>query len=365
MAASGCVRVAPTLALTSEERHRLESWARGRSTLHRLVLRARIVLRAAEGAQNKQIAEELGAQANTCALWRNRFHRLRLVGIEQDAPRPGGPLRLPDATIRAIVHDTLHAKPPNATHWSTRSMAERYGVSPNTVHQIWKARRIAPHRLEYYKLSRDPRFEEKLRDVVGLYLNPPEHALVLSVDEKTQIRALDRTQAILPLRPGIPERQTHDYRRNGTTDLFAALDVLTGKIVGECHKRHRAKEFLAFLRTLDRTTPPELDLHLVLDNLSTHKTPEVKRWVLRHPRFHFHFVPTGSSWLNQVERWFKKLTDKRIRRGTFRSEGELIEALKLYIERYNEVPAPFVWRATADRILAKVRWNRLNVDLTR
>lgn len=244
-------------------------------------------------------------------------------------------------------------------------MATKYGVSPNTVHQIWKARRIQPHRVEQYKLSRDKRFEEKLRDVVGLYLNPPEHALVLSVDEKTQIQALDRTQLILPVREGIPERQTHDYRRNGTTDLFAALDVMTGRIVGECHKRHRAKEFLAFLRTLDRTTPPELDLHLVIDNLATHKTVNVKRWVLRHPRFHFHFVPTGSSWLNQVERWFKELTEKRIRRGTFHSEAELISALKLYIEQYNEVPRPFIWRATADQILEKVRWNRLNVDLTR
>ncbi len=359
------MRVAPSLSLTLEERQRLESWARGRSTPHRLVLRAQIVLRAADGAQNKQIAEELGTQRNTCALWRNRFHRLRLAGIEQDAPRPGGPLRLPDATIRAIVDDTLHTKPPNATHWSTRSMAEKYGVSPNTVHQIWSARRIQPHRLEHYKFSWDKRFEEKLRDVVALYLNPPEHALVLSVDEKTQIQAFDRTQLTLPLREGIPERQTHDHRRNGTTDLFAALDVLTGRIVGECHKRHRAKEFLAFLRTLDRTTPSALDLHLTLDNFATHKTAKVKRWVLRHPRFHFHFVPTGSSWLNQVERWFKELTDRRVRRGTFHSELELIGALKLYIERYNEIPRPLIWRATADQILEKVRWNRLNVDLSR
>ena len=359
------MRQAPPIVLTPEERDHLMSWARGRSTPHRLVLRAQVVLRAADGVQNKQIAEELRTQPNTCALWRNRFYRLRLAGIERDAPRAGGPLRLPDTTIRAIVHDTLHTKPPNATHWSTRTMAEKYGVSPNTVHQIWKARRIQPHRLEHYKLSRDKRFEEKLRDVVGLYLNPPEHALVLSVDEKTQIQALDRTQRVLPLREGVPERQTHDYRRNGTTDLFAALDVVTGRIVGECHKRHRAKEFLSFLRTLDRTTPPALDLHLVLDNLATHKTAEVKRWVLRHPRFHFHFVPTSSSWLNQVERWFKKLTDKRIRRGTFHSELELVGALKLYIEQYNETPRPFIWRATADRILEKVRWNRLNVDLAR
>lgn len=357
------MRVAPTIQLTPEERDQLLSWARGRSTPFRLVLRAKIILRAADGVQNKQIAEELGAQPNTCALWRSRFYRLRLAGIEQDAPRPGGPFTLPDTTIQAIVHDTLHTPPPNATHWSVRTMARRHGVSPDTVQRIWKARRLQPHRVEHYKLSRDKHFEQKLRDVVALYLNPPEHALVLSVDEKTQIQALDRTQAILPLRPGVPERQTHDYRRNGTTDLFAALNVLNGRIIGECHKRHRAKEFLAFLRTLDRSTPAELDLHLILDNLSTHKTAQVKRWVLRHPRFHFHFVPTSSSWLNQVERWFNDLTQKRIRRGTFHSELELIQALKLYIETYNEVPRPFEWRATADQILLKVTRNRLNVAL--
>jgi transposase len=242
-------------------------------------------------------------------------------------------------------------------------MAAKHSVSPDTVARIWKARRLQPHRLEHFKLSTDRHFEEQLRDVVALSLNPPEHALVLSVDEKTQIQALDRTQAILPIRPGVPERQTHDDRRNGTTDLFAALDVVEGRIIGECHKRHRAREFLAFLRTLDRSTPRELDLHLVLDNLSTHKTPEVKRWVLRHPRFHFHFVPTGSSWLNQAERWFNDLTHRQIRRGTFRSERELIEMLKLYIERYNEVPRPFRWRATADEVLVKVTRNRLNVGL--
>ncbi|MGI0131029.1 MAG: IS630 family transposase [Thermoplasmata archaeon] len=359
------MRVAPSIVLTPAERGSLTSWARGRSTPFRLVLRAQIALHAAEGFQNKRIAELLHTQANTCALWRNRFHQLRLAGIQDDAPRAGGPLLLPDATVKGIVHDTLHSKPPNATHWSTRSMAAKYGVSPNTVHKIWSARRLQPHRLEHYKLSTDRQFEEKLRDVVALYLNPPEHALVLSVDERTQIQALDRTQSILPIRKGVPERQTHDYRRNGTTDLFAALNVVTGRIVGECHKRHRAKEFLAFLRTLDRTTPHELDLHLILDNLATHKTARVKRWVLRHPRFHFHFVPTSSSWLNQVEQWFKEITDKRIRRGTFQSEWELIDALKLYIEQYNEVPRPFIWRATADQIMEKIRWHRLNVELAR
>jgi transposase len=357
------VRVAPRLVLSDEERVQLTRWARGRSTPHRVVLRAQIVLRAAQGAQNKQIAQELGTEPNTSAFWRRRFLAARLPGLMNDAPRAGGPLLIPDAKIRAIVHDTLHSKPPNATHWSTRSMAAAHGVSASTVRRIWSARRLTPHRLEHYTLSRDKQFDEKLRDVVGLYLNPPEHALVLSVDEKTQIQARDRTQSILPLREGIPERQTHDYRRNGTTDLFAALNVAEGTVIGECHKRHRAKEFLAFLRTLDRSTPPELDLHLILDNLATHKTPRVKRWVLRHPRVHFHFVPTSSSWLNQVERWFNNLTQKRIRRGTFRSEHELVEALGQYVETYNEDPRPFQWRATPDQILAKVRWNRLNVDL--
>ncbi|MCI4326561.1 MAG: IS630 family transposase [Thermoplasmata archaeon] len=357
------MRVAAPVSLAPNERRQLESWARGRSTPFRIVLRAKIVLRAADGLQDKQIATELNTQRSTSALWRGRFRRLRLAGIEQDAPRPGGPSTLPDSKIRAIVHDTLRTKPHNATQWSVRLMAARHGVSPDTVARIWKARRLQPHRLEHYKLSTDHLFEEKLRDVVGLYLNPPEHALVLSVDEKTQIQALDRTPAILSLRPGVPERQTHDYRRNGTSDLFAALDVVEGRIIGECHKRHRVREFLAFLRTLDRNTPPELDLHLVLDNLSTHKTPEVKRWVLRHPRFHFHFVPTGSSWLNQVERWFHDLTHRQIRRGTFHSERELIETLKLYIERYNEVPRPFQWRATADEILVKVTRSRISLGL--
>ena len=358
------MRVAPRISLTDEERTQLASWARGRSTPHRVVLRAQIVLRAAEGAANNAIAEELNTEPNTCALWRRRFLAARLPGLMSDAPRAGGPLIVSDSTIRAIVHDTLHTRPPNATHWSTRSMAEAHGVSPSTVRRIWRARRLQPHRLEHYKLSRDKHFEEKLRDVVGLYLNPPEHALVLSVDEKTQIQALDRTQSILPLRPGVPERQTHDYRRNGTTDLFAALNVAEGTVIGECHKRHRAKEFLTFLRTLDRTTPEGLDLHLILDNLATHKTARVRRWVLRHPRFHFHFIPTSSSWLNQVERWFNDLTHKRIRRGTFHSERELMEALRVYVETYNEHPRPFQWRATADQILEKVRWNQLNVGLT-
>jgi len=354
------VRVAPPVLLTPEERRQLTAWARGRSVPHRLVFRSRIVLRAAGGAQDKQIAQELQTTRVTAALWRRRFLSSRLQGLLTDAPRPGGPPSIPDRKIESIVRDTLETKPQDATHWSTRSMAERHGVSHMTVQRIWRARRLQPHRVERFKLSTDRRFEEKLRDVVGLYLHPPEHALVLSVDEKTQIQALDRTQTILPLRPGIPERQTHDYRRNGTTDLFACLNVLEGKVIGECHKRHRAKEFLRFLRTIDRDTPPDLDLHLVLDNLGTHKTPEVKRWLARHPRFHFHFVPTGSSWLNQVEEWFRELTRRRIRRGTFRSEAELCQALYAYIENWNERAQPFQWTATPDEILAKIARVRLS-----
>ena len=354
------MRVAPPVLLAPDERDQLVAWSRGRTVPFRLVLRARIVLRAADGAQDKQIAQELDTTRITAALWRRRFLISRLQGLMTDAPRPGGPPSLPDKKIEAIVRDTLETKPEAATHWSSRLMAERHGVSHTTVQKIWRARRLQPHRVERFKLSTDRNFEEKLRDVVGLYLHPPEHALVLSVDEKTQIQALDRTQTILPLRPGIPERQTHDYRRNGTTDLFACLNVLEGKVFGECHKRHRAKEFLAFLRTIERSTPPELDLHLVLDNLSTHKTPEVRRWLLRHPRFHFHFVPTGSSWLNQVEEWFNLLTKRRIRRGTFRSEAELCHALYAYIDNWNEKAGPFQWTKTADEILDRIRRARLS-----
>jgi len=274
------VRVAPLVLLTSEEHRQLTTWAHGRQIPHQLVLRSKIVLRAAEGVQNKVIADELSTTRITTALWRERFLASRLQGLFSDSPRSGGPLIVTDETVRAIVDDTLHTKPSHATHWSTRTMAERHGVSAMTVQRIWKARHIQPHRVEHFKLSHDPAFEEKLRDVVGLYLNPPEHALVLSVDEKTQIQALDRTQTILPIRPGLPERQTHDYKRNGTMDLFACLDILEGKVIGKCFKRHRAHEFLSFLRMIDRDIPKEEELHLVLDNLATHKTPEVKQWRL-------------------------------------------------------------------------------------
>ena len=355
------MRVAPPVVLTPEEHQQLSTWAHSRSVPHSLVFRSRIVLRAAEGTQDKQIARELGTTRITAALWRRRFLTSRQQGLLTEEPRPGGPPSLSEAKIRAIVHDTLHTKPSNATQWSTRTMAARHGVSPMTVQRIWSARRLQPHRVEHFKLSTDPRFEEKLRDVVGLYLDPPEHALVLSIDEKSQIQALDRTQSILPLRPGLPERQTHDYRRNGTMDLFACLNILEGKVLGKCYKRHRAKEFLTFLRMVDRSTPREFDLHLVLDNLATHKTAEVKQWLVRHPRFHFHYVPTGSSWLNQVVQWFNILTSKRIRRGTFRSEAELCQALYAYINNWNETAGPFRWTATPEEILAKIARIRLSI----
>jgi len=357
------MRVAPPVLLVDGERQQLTRWAQSRTAPLRLVQRARIVLRAAEGAQDREIAEELGTNRLTVARWRRRFLSSRLRGLEKDAPRPGGPPSVPERTVRAIVEATLHETPPAATHWSTRSMARRFGVSHMTVKRIWEAYRLQPHRVERFKFSTDPRFEEKLRDVVGLYLNPPEKALVICVDEKTQIQALDRTQTILPIRPGLPERRTHDYRRHGTTDLFAALSVLEGKVVAaECHRRHRAQEFLQFLRAIERNTPRGLDLHLVLDNLATHKTPEVQRWLLRRPRVHFHFVPTGSSWLNQVERWLNDLTDKRIRRGTFRSVPELCRALYAYTENWNQNAEPFVWTATADEILGKIARLRLRYN---
>lgn len=355
------MRVALPILLTPEERQQLATWAHGQRIPHQLVFRSRVILRAAEGLQNKQIARELRTTRITTALWRERFLTSRLQGLLSDAPRSGGPVYVSDATVRAIVDDTLHTRPSHATHWSTRTMAERHGVSAMTVQRIWQARRIQPHRVEHYKLSTDPAFEEKLRDVVGLYLNPPEHTLVLSVDEKTQIQALDRTQTILPVRPGLPERQTHDYKRNGTTDLFACLNILEGKVIGKCFKRHRAQEFLSFLRTIDRNTPKEMELHLVLDNLSTHKTPKVKQWLLRHPRFHFHFVPTSSSWLNQVEQWFNILTAKRIRRGTFRSEAELVGVLYAYIQNWNGKSGPFRWTATPEAILEKIARARLSI----
>ena len=352
------MRIAPTIVLSEEEREQLRAWSRGRSTPHRLVLRARIVLEAAEGLQNKTIAAALGTEPDTVSLWRRRFQVHRLAGIEKDAPRPGRKPEVPAAVVDRILRKTLEERPRGATHWSTRTMAEAVGVSRETVRRVWKLYRLQPHRTRIFKVSKDPEFAEKVRDVVGLYLNPPEKAVLLCMDEKTQIQALDRTQTILPIRPGLPESRTHDYRRNGTVDLFAALNTLDATVITEFHRRHRHQEFLVFLRTIDDNVPEELDVHVILDNYRTHKHDRVRRWLRRHPRFHFHFVPTGSSWMNLVERWFSELTQKRIRRGTFKNVHELVRAIREFLEVYLEDPRPFVWTAKADDILRKVALNR-------
>ena len=329
-------------------------WSRSRSLPHRQVLRARIVLMAADGVSNLDIAGTLDQSRPTIQLWRERFLALRLAGLEKDAPRPGRKPAISPQRIQAVVEATLHTKPLNATHWSTRSMARAQRLSEATVRRIWHSHNLKPHLVETFKLSRDKNFVEKLTDVVGLYLNPPEKALVLCVDEKSQIQALDRTQPELPLRPGIPARQTHDYKRNGTTTLFAALSMLDGKVIGDCMPRHRHQEFIRFLKKIDADTPAELDLHLIADNYATHKHARVKSWFKRHPRFHLHFTPTSSSWLNMVERWFREITDKRIRRGSFASVPELIRAITQYMENHNQNPQVFVWSAPVERILAKI-----------
>ena len=314
-------RTAPSIVLDPAERATLETWARGRVLPLRQVQRAKIILMAADGVTNQEIAAALEQSRPTIQLWRERFLALRLAGLEKDAPRPGRKPRISPAKIRAVVNATLHTKPLNATHWSTRSMAKAQHLSEASIRRIWRLHSLKPHLVETFKLSRDKNFVEKLTDVVGLYLNPPDKALVLCVDEKSQIQALDRTQPLLPLRPGIPARQTHDYKRHGTTTLFAALSMLDGKVIGDCMPHHRHQEFIRFLKKIDAETPAELDLHLIVDNYGTHKHPRVKAWLARHPRFHLHFTPTSSSWLNMVERWFREIADKRIRRGSFSSVG--------------------------------------------
>lgn len=347
-------RRASPIVLTDAERATLVSWAKGRSLPHRQVVRARIITLAAEGLANSKIAQALGISRPTVQLWRDRFLALRLAGIQKDAPRPGRKPRITAAKIKAVVEATLHTTPANATHWSTRSMAKAQGLSEASVRRIWKRHNLKPHLVETFKLSRDKHFVEKLQDIVGLYLNPPDKALVLCVDEKSQIQALDRTQPLLPMRPGVPARQTHDYKRNGTTTLFAALSMLDGKVIGECMPRHRHQEFIRFLKRIDAETPPGLDLHLILDNYGTHKHARVKSWLGRHPRFHLHFTPTSSSWLNLVERWFGEITDKRIRRGSFHNVRALIKAITQYLDNHNQNPRVFVWSAPVERILAKI-----------
>lgn len=357
------MRVAAEVIVTEEQRATLERWARGRSSPVRLMQRARIILMAAEGEQNKDIAKTLGMQQSTVGRWRKRFVEGGLAGIEKDAPRAGRRATKQRRWAKRIVETTLHETPPDATHWTTRSLARHLGINHSMVHRVWKAHNIKPHQSRTFKLSRDPQFVEKLIDVVGLYLNPPEHALVLCCDEKSQIQALDRTQPGLPLKKGRCGTMTHDYKRNGTTTLFAALELAQGRLIGTCMPRHRHQEWIKFLKLIDAQTPPELDLHLIVDNYNTHKHPKVKSWLTRHRRFHIHFIPTSSSWLNLVERWFRDITDKRIRRGTFGSVAELSDAIMDYIDHHNDKPETFVWTAKAEDILAKVAraWESLNI----
>ena len=348
------MRTAIPIILTEAERQTLMRWSRGRSTPARQVLRAQIVLLAAQGKMNKEIVTELATDAQTVKRWRNRFAEHRLKGLSQDAPRGG---RKPPAQAKLapmIIKKTTQEPPLNATHWSTRSLAQELGTSHSMIHRVWQAAGLKPHRVKTFKVSNDPHFTEKLLDVVGLYLNPPEHALVLCADEKSQIQALDRTQPGLPLKKGRCGTMTHDYKRNGTTTLFAALELAEGKLIGTCMPKHRHQEWLKFLKLIDRETPPDLEVHLIVDNYRTHKHQKVQAWLKRNPRFHFHFTPTSSSWLNLIERWFRELTHKRIRRGTFTSVAELTAAIMSYINVHNANPKSFTWTAKAQDILVKV-----------
>ena len=359
------MRIAGAVVLSEAERQTLEQWSRGRSTPARRVLRAKIVMSAAAGMRNEDIAQHVGTSCPTVGLWRRRFVERRLTGIAEDAPRGGRKPALREAVAQRIVERTTRSVPANATHWSVRTLAAELRISPSMVHRVWRAHQLKPHLTRTFKLSNDPHFVEKLVDVVGLYLNPPEHALVLSVDEKSQIQALDRTQPSLPIYPGRCGTLTHDYKRHGTTTLFAAPEMADGKVIGTCMPRHRHQEWIKFLGLIDRETRPDFDLHLIADNYSTHKHPRVQRWLKRHPRYHVHFIPTSSSWLNLIERWFRDLTDKRIRRGAFKSVPHLIEAIMGYVAAHNENPKTFVWTAKVEGILAKVRRARAVLNKTR
>ena len=356
------MRRAIPIVLTDEERATLTAWARSRTAPARLVTRARIVLAAANGTENQEIAAHWGLARGTVVTWRKRFAAERLAGIERERPGRGRPAHKRKHWARTIVEVTLHTTPQNATHWSQRTLAEHLGVSKSLVERVWRAHELAPHRVRTFKLSRDKRFIEKLIDVVGLYLRPPEHALVLSVDEKSQIQALDRTQPGLPLKKGRCGTMTHDYVRHGTTTLFAALEMVSGKLIGTCLPRHRHQEWLKFLKLIDAQTPAELDLHLIADNYGTHKHPQVKQWLARHPRFHMHFVPTSSSWLNIVERWFRDLTTRRIRRDSFGSVDALVQTIEAYIARHNADPRPLVWTADLKDILPKIMRAHATLD---
>jgi len=349
------MRIAAAVALNSEQRQALERMARARSMPARLVERARIVLLAADGMENKQIARRMNLTEKKTARWRSRFLAGGIAALQKDAPRPGKPRTIAEQQVKRVVEMTLHQKPANATHWSTRTMASAAGISEASVRRIWHAHGLKPHLVRTFKLSRDPQFTEKLQDIVGLYLNPPEHAIVLCADEKSQIQALDRTQPGLPIKKGRCGTMTHDYKRNGTATLFAALNALEGEVISMCDDRHRHQEWLKFLRAIDDVIPQDKQIHMIVDNYSTHKHEKVERWVSRHPRFHMHFTPTGCSWLNMVERFFRDLTENRLRRGVFRSVEELITAIFDYINHHNESPKPFIWTAKAADILEKVK----------
>jgi transposase len=341
------------LVLSGEERAVLERYARRGTVTQQLAMRARIVLRCASGLDNKTVAREVRVWPSVVGKWRRRFVAKRLQGL-LDEPRAGAPRQIGDDEVEQVVIRTLETTPRGATHWSTRQMAKRAGISRTTVSRIWRAFGLRPHRSESFKLSTDPQLIEKVRDIVGLYLNPPERALVLCADEKSQIQALNRMQPILPMRPGQAERRTPDYFRHGTTSLFAALDVKTGKVIGECHRRHRSVEFRKFLHGIDQAVPPDLDIHLIVDNYATHKTATIKHWLARHPRYHVHFTPTGGSWINQVERWFGLLTQRAIKRGAHTSTIQLERAIREFIEAHNQETKPFVWHKSADEILASI-----------
>ena len=345
-------RVVPELS--DDEREALQRWVKRRKTAQGLAMRARIVLACAEGVSDRAVAERLGTTRVTVGKWRRRFLEKGCDGL-LDEPRPGAPRTVADEDVERVITLTLETMPRGATHWSTRSMAKASGLSSATISRIWRAFALQPHRDETFKLSRDPLFIEKVRDIVGLYMAPPERAVVLCVDEKSQIQALDRTQPILPLRPGLPERRTHDYRRNGTTSLFAALDIATGTVIGKCYRRHRSVEFRKFLAIIDKAVPKDLDVHLVLDNYGTHKTALIHNWLARRPRFHLHFTPTSASWINQVERWFAEITRQMIRRGSYQDTLALETAIREYLEVYNEQPKPFIWTKDADQILESIQ----------
>ena len=357
----GMGRPLAVLALSDEERSFLEGQVRRHRIARSMADRCRMILRCADGLGNKAVAVELGVHEHTVGKWRRRFVKDRIEGLS-DEPRSGRPRTLADERVAEVIERTLTTTPADATHWSLRSMAQETGLSHTTIRRIWGAFGLQPHRSETFKLSSDPLFVEKVRDIVGLYLSPPDRALVLCVDEKSQIQALDRTQPVLPMLPGMPERRTHDYKRHGTTSLFAALDTATGSVIGKCYRRHRAREFLDFLKVIDRNVPDGLDIHIVMDNYATHKTVAVKAWLVRRPHWHVHFTPTSASWINQVERWFAELTRKQLQRGVHRSTLQLEDDIRAFIDKHNDAPKPFRWTRSADDILAAVKRFCLRVE---